>query len=143
MNFDGRKTCVACAGTGHQSIADWRVCVPCDGTGRTWDVGGPLFGCSMTLADRAPGEIVILGTGARVRVQWQSPRDDPEVTFVTTFDDFGDLEDHTPKSVHSAIGVSIVELAKPHGNKHEGDKEKNADLDDPLAKRVTKGNRLA
>jgi hypothetical protein len=134
MITPGKQRCEACHGDGGRwdSSAAWSRCVVCDGLGHTWRPGGPLFGCTIVLADRDPGEVVELGTGDRARIMWQSPRKDPSVTFVAVFDDFTESYGE-PTPVDSRIGVRSVAAKITRVDLH--DKEKDADLVDPIARR--------
>lgn len=121
------------------------MCRVCDGVGHRPIAGAPGFGCAMTLADREPGDIVVLGTGDRVRVQWHQPRKAPKqrpvTTFVGTFSgDFGGelLELSNPIPLPSTFGVRGVMSSRVAGDASDG----RGDAVDPLARRARRGGLL-
>jgi hypothetical protein len=136
MITPGRQTCTACNGNGGGFRDAWLRCIACDGIGHTWKPGGPKFGCPLTLGEREPGEIVILGSGERARIAWHAPRPAGKVkattTFVHLFDDFDEeYELPNPVPVSSGIGVRSVATTKPHVD-DDGTGHKNVDIIDPL-----------
>lgn len=135
----GRVRCERCktAGGDFSGVFDsWVRCTKCDGVGHAWKPGGPKFGCALTLGEREPGEIVILGSGERARIAWHSPKPAPKIaaqtTFVHLFDEFDEEYEHSnPIPVSSRIGVRSVATTKPHVD-DDGTGHKNADIIDPL-----------
>ncbi len=95
-----------------------------------------MFDCTLQLADRAPGEIVVLASGRRARVQWHISRDEPETTFVTLFSEFDEEEEHTPKPCSSLLGVRVVVSSNLFGDRRQGVGEKGADISDPITNPV-------
>lgn len=118
--------CPACRGDGHVLGVDAAFpscplvvrCLRCDGLGRQWAPGAPAFGCTVTLADREPGEIVTLGNGQRAKVLWHLPykreNGDPHTTFIDILDasDFFERETHIPVGYPSCVGVASVDEAR-------------------------------
>lgn len=131
----GMRTCPTCKGDGVCSDL-WSRCKPCDGIGHVWKPGGPKFGCSLSLGEREPGEIVTLGSGERARIAWHIPKPTKKIpavtTFVHLFDDFDEeYELPNPVPVSSVIGVRSVATTKPHVE-DDGTGHKDADIIDPL-----------
>lgn len=115
------------------------VCRACDGLGRVFAPGAPSFGCSVTLADRWPGEIVTLGNGDRVKILWHMPRKKPkqvpETTFLDILDPFTELESYRPVPYPSSIGVSAVDVSREPTDMKTHERERSVDISDPLRKR--------
>lgn len=138
MILPGRDLCEACGGDGgaFDDLREWTRCRACDGLGHAWMAGGPSFGCSMTLGDREPGEVVELGTGDRCKIAWHSPRKAPKqrptITFVRLEDVFGEYEPN-PIGCASELGVRSVSVKVDGGELR--DNEKDADALDPFARR--------
>lgn len=135
--------CPVCLGAGlaqPNAFTLWPSCPACDGVGRIWISGGPRFGCSQTLADREPGEIVTLGNGDRVRVQWHQPRkrkkaDRPETTFVGPIDDFTGEESYAMVPIPSSVGVLSVDVSRAVViDAHDHDRAE--DINDPMQRTV-------
>lgn len=142
-----RETCRPCRGRGFLG-EDWTAkgshCTKCDGMGHVPIAGAPGFGCEMTLADRVPGDIVIIGTGDRVRVQWHQPRKTPKQRPIDTFvglfvDDFGGEKELTsPIPLPSSFGVTDIVSSRIAGDMSDG----RGDAVDPLARRARKRGAL-
>lgn len=137
------RQCRSCSGTGSAPSTPaslWPLCAGCQGVGKTWIVGAPDFGCSITLADRDPGEIVTLGNGDRGRILWHVPRKSkkvrPETTFVGLIGEFDEIESHAPVSYPSCVGVSTVDWSRAvvDGDAHAGERE--IDYNDPVYRTV-------
>jgi hypothetical protein len=115
-------------------------CWSCDGLGRQWAPGAPAYGCSITLADREPGEIVTLGNGQRVKILWHMPRKRPKVrpetTFVDVLVEFYDTETFVPVPYPSCVGVATVDVSRAAGDRETHDRERSADLNDPMQRRA-------
>lgn len=135
--------CTACRGDGFV-IEYWEHgeytarCKRCDGLGRQWAPGAPAYGCTITLGDREPGEIVTLGNGQRAKVLWHQPRKRQKVTPETTFldildaSDFFERETFAPVPYPSCIGVESVDNPRTVGDREAHDRERAADHSDPL-----------
>lgn len=114
-----------------------RRCPRCDGLGRQWAPRAPAYGCTVTLADREPGEIVTLGNGQRVKILWHMPRKRPKVTPETTFidvldtSDFFERETFVPVAYPSCVGVSQVDNPRLV-NQYREDDARISDQNDPL-----------
>lgn len=110
--------CSSCRGSGRVAfeIMESGRCPRCDGLGRQWAAGAPSYGCSVTLADRYPGEIVTLGTGHRAKILWHMPRKKPkqrpEATFVDLLEEFTDAETYKAVGYPSCVGVSEVIMSR-------------------------------
>lgn len=113
--------CSTCGGSGCVAIQianfyDSGRCHRCDGLGRKWAPGAPSYGCTTTLADRYPGEIVTLGTGERAKILWHMPRkkpkQKPESTFVDLLEEFTDAETYRPIEYPSCVGIAEVIVAR-------------------------------
>ncbi len=143
-----REECSACRGAGHWLDGAAGKCAVCDGVGHRPIAGAPSFSLESTLADREPGDVVVLGTGDRVRVQWHQPRKAPKQRPITTFvglieSDFGDeLEHTTPIPLPSTFGVLEVLHARSRGDASDG--ARGADANDPVMRgvRANRGNLL-
>lgn len=132
--------CVACSGVGIASIATWRVCVPCDGTGWIWQDGGPTFGARAGgIGQRAAGEIVRVGPDGSITmmVMGQRPRDvkNPHTTMVRIFDEwdeiYGPLTPVPPTlGVHVVVSDVIASSPRPVEKQHG----KDADENDPFVR---------
>lgn len=139
-----RVACPKCLGAGgawgsDPAFADillWVRCPLCGGRCRAWADGAPSFGCTITLADRDPGEIITLGNGDRAKIAWHQPRKSrkvvPETTFLLAVDDFTDREDATPVPYPSCIGVLSVDVPRATIDREAHDHEKIEDLNDPV-----------
>jgi hypothetical protein len=107
-----------------------------------FESGGPSFGCTIVLGERTPGDLLLLGSGARALVSWHIPRVDPETTFVRLIDDFDDTEHENPIPISSSMGVREVIAPNRWGpvdkkrRSDDGRGTKDADLEDPMARRV-------
>lgn len=100
-----------CGGFGRRP-PNWKLCPDCDGIGRVFIEGGPLFGCKMTLAGQKPGEVVTLGNGDRGRIVRHIRRGTP-TTELAVIDAFYGTEDIDPTWYPSSTGVSSVESQRP------------------------------
>lgn len=129
--------CPICSGAGGR-IADagWVRCTSCDGIGRGWAGGAPLYGCSITLADRDPGEIITLGTGEQARILWHMPRKTkkvrPETTFLGMIGEFDGVESYDPVAFPSCVGVATVDSSRSIVDREAHDREKTLDYSDPM-----------
>lgn len=125
--------CQACGGGGWIIGGMWATCRVCDGTGKAWIPGAPLFGCSMTLAARKPGEIVTLGNGDRGRILRHDKRP-PKTTAIALIDDFDGTESYVSTNYPSCVGV--VSVSDPRwftdDDAHAHDRQ---DQTDPLRSR--------
>lgn len=132
--------CSRCAGYGHLPPDYWSSCPDCKQTGRVWAPGAPAFECSITLADRYPGEIVTLGNGDQGRILWHMPRKKkkvtPETTFLGLFEEFTGQESYTPVSYPSCVGVSTVDHAIVMADDEAHDRERDIDYNDPIHRQV-------
>ncbi len=133
--------CPACRGAGGAFYRyGWARCAGCDGIGRAFIAGAPAFGCSITLADRDPGEIVTLGNGDRGRILWHMPRKTkkvrPETTFIGMVREFDDAEDHTPIPYPSSVGVASVDVARVAADRESHAGERDVDLNDPVHRQL-------
>lgn len=138
--------CASCGGNCHVQVfavgfdspIGVRRCSTCDGLGRQWAPGAPAYGRTVILADREPGEIVTLGNDQRAKILWHQPRKRPKVTPETTFldlldtSDFFERETFKPVPYPSCIGVSSVDAPRTAGDREAHDRERAADLGDPL-----------
>lgn len=136
--IEWRETCRSCRGSAHWNGAAGGICGVCDGVGHTPIPGAPSFSLETTLADREPGDVVVIGTGDRVRVLWHQPRKTkkirPITTFVGTFSsDFGgeELEISNPIPLPSSFGVREVVQSRVAGDDNEG---RGGDAYDPIAR---------
>jgi hypothetical protein len=136
--------CSVCRGSCHVAVKiadfwDTRRCARCDGIGRQWAPGAPAYGCSITLADREPGEIVTLGNGQRVKILWHMPRkrskQQPETTFVDILVEFHEAETFIPVPYPSCVGVASVDAPRAVLNREAHDRERGVDPDDPMQRR--------
>lgn len=100
------EDCAACGGYG-RTPPTWQRCPICDGIGLVFVAGAPLFGCTMTLDKRKPGEIVTLGNGDRGRIIRHDKRGTPS-TEIALIDDLFDVEDREPTRYPSSVGVRSV-----------------------------------
>lgn len=135
-------TCSACKGDCHAMVyaigfdgpVGVRRCSSCDGHGRQWAHGAPAYGCTITLADREPGEIVTLGNGQRARILFHLPykreRGEPHTTFLGLLDGFFETESHDPVAYPSCVGVASVDEARARVAAR--DEQKAADPNDPM-----------
>jgi hypothetical protein len=136
--------CTKCKGHGYiwpPPNRFWLRCDACDGIGRVWAPDAPLFGCTIELGERQPGEHVTLGSGERVRIMWHQPRKHPHTTFVGIVDDFDGYESPTPTPIPSCVGVLSVAVSRPRiHDQHEH--EKGGDIVDPILRgaRATRGD---
>lgn len=105
----------------------------CNGIGKTWIPGGPSFGCKLVLAKCRPGEIVVLGTGERGRVIRHVKRGTPS-TDVALIGDFDDLEEETPTSYPSVVGVASISVGQGRPQDIAGQVRSRTDHLDPLQK---------
>lgn len=139
-----RETCSECRGAGvvvdeARRAAAWPLCHACDGLGHVFAAGAPAFGCTMTLADRDPGDVVELGTGDRALVRWHEPRKTkktrPHTTAVEVFGDFGGVSEL--ELVTSELGVRDIVVSHGAGDELDG----RGDVGDPLlnASRAVRG----
>lgn len=136
--------CSACRGNCHVAGFDVRHamviimqrCSSCDGIGRQWAPGAPAYGCTTTLADREPGEIVTLGNGQRVKILWHMPRkrkkEVPETTFVDVLTEFYEAETLVPVPYPSCVGVASVDAPRAAADREAHDRERAADPNDPV-----------
>lgn len=133
-------TCHGENGWFSSSSLRWVRCSLCEGLGRWWAPGAPEFGCSITLADRDPGEIVTLGNGDRGRILWHMPRKSkkvrPETTFLGLLDEFTDREDHRPILYPSCVGVASVDVSRATIDHDAHDHEKAIDYTDPVHRQI-------
>lgn len=130
-------TCSTCHGNCHVYRADApgvHRCSDCDGLGRQWAPGAPAFGCTITLADREPGEVVTLGNGQRAKILWHQPRKRrgqlPETTFLDILADFTEAETFVPVPYPSCVGVSSVDVPRAVLDREVHERE--TDAADPL-----------
>jgi len=123
--------CAVCLAAG-----GWVRCRACDGLGRQWAPGAPAYGCTITLADRVPGEIVTLGTGQRAKILWHQPRKTkkvtPETTFLGFIAEFTDEESLDPVPYPSCVGVLSVDFTRVTVDHGAHDGERAEDLSDPV-----------
>lgn len=109
-------------------------CRACDGLGRQWAPGAPTYGCTVTLADREPGEIVTLGNGQRAKILWHMPRRRrgqlPETTFLDILADFSEAESLVPVPYPSCVGVASVDAARAVLDREAHERE--VDPNDPM-----------
>jgi len=131
--------CSTCHGSGCVAIRitsfyDSGRCPRCDGLGRQWAPGAPSYGCTVTLADRYPGEIVTLGTGQRAKILWHMPRKKPkqvpESTFVDLLEEFTDAETYKAVEYPSCVGVEVIVSRVAETSAHV-----RGDEGDPLQRR--------
>lgn len=132
--------CAACRGWCfvHQAVTGIGIqtvrCIVCDGLGRQWSPGAPAYGCTVTLADREPGEIITLGNGQRAKILWHMPRkrrgQKPETTFLDILADFSEAETFVPVPYPSCIGVASVDVARVAVDRDAHERE--VDASDPL-----------
>jgi len=119
----------------------WTTCATCGQLGRVWAAGAPGYGCSSTLADRDPGEIVTLGNGERARILWHMPRRRkkvvPQFTFLGMIDDITDIESYSPIGYPSCIGVLSVDLSRMKVEDESHEREKSIDYNDPIHRQVS------
>lgn len=136
--------CSACCGDCHIDVqvgsATERVrCRSCDGLGRQWAPGAPAYDCTITVADREPGEIVTLGNGQRAKILWHLPykreRGEPHTTFLDILTEFYEAETHIPVPYPSCIGVASVDEARVAVTEREG--KHTQDLNDPMQRRAS------
>lgn len=137
-----RETCRECGGAGHWIAGDRSICTACDGVGHRPIPGAPGFHCPTTLADRNAGDVVVLGTGEKVRILFTQPRKTKRVRPITTFvgvfsSDFGgdELELGNPIPLPSSFGVLEVVRSRVAGDESDG----KGDASDPLARRAHYG----
>lgn len=130
--------CPLCGGVGY--FDDLQSCGMCDRIGKAWAPGAPDYGCSQTLADRDPGEIVTLGNGDRGKILWHMPRKKkkvkPETTFMGLFDEFTDQESHKPVPYPSCIGVASIEVSRAPGDTKAHDHDRSVDYNDPIHRQL-------
>lgn len=113
----------------------WKMCPQCGGICKVWAPGAPGYDCSMTLADRAVGEVVTLGNGERARILWHIPRKGPEFTFLGIVDEFLEVESHHPIPYPSCVGVSQVD--NPRATvKNVHDRGRSVDHIDPIQRKA-------
>jgi hypothetical protein len=128
-------TCPACLG-----VSRWDRCRSCDGIGRAWAPGAPGYGCSITLADRDPGEVVTLGTGEQARILWHMPRRSkkvrPETTFLGMIGEFDGVESYAPIAFPSVVGVLTVDVRRASADHEAHDRSKTEDLSDPVFRQL-------
>lgn len=135
--------CSACRGNCHMfefgtifGLSMVVRCRACDGLGRQWAPGAPAYGCTTTLADREPGEIVTLGNGQRVKILWHMPRprnkEVPETTFVDVLTEFYEAETLVPVPYPSCVGVASVDAPRAPADREAHDRERAADPNDPV-----------
>jgi len=119
---------------------DTRRCARCDGLGRQWAPGAPAYGCTITLADREPGELVTLGNGQRAKILWHMRRKAkkviPETTFLDILDGFFETETFAPVPYPSCIGVSSVDQARAVVDREAHDRDRAEDPNDPMQRRA-------
>ena len=131
-------TCPACRGVSHDD--DGNSCTSCRRIGRVFAPGAPGYGCSQTLADRDPGEVVTLGNGDRGKILWHMPRKTkkvrPHTTFMGLLGEFTDTESHRPIAYPSCVGVASVEVSKVVVDRDAHDREKSIDYNDPIHRHV-------
>lgn len=136
-------TCPTCRGIGvlaptHASL--WPICSVCDGVGKSWVAGAPLFGCAITLADRYPGDVVTLGNGDRGKIAWHMPRKikkvRPETTFVLLLEEFTDRELPAPLAYPSCVGVASFESTRRANDNEAHDRERTIDYSDPIHRQI-------
>ncbi|HEY6117477.1 MAG TPA: hypothetical protein VI172_16105 [Candidatus Dormibacteraeota bacterium] len=137
--------CSTCLGNCHVAVKianffDTRRCARCDGLGRQWAPGAPAYGCTITLADREPGEIVTLGNGQRAKILWHMPRKRakvvPETTFLDILDDFFESETYRPVAYPSSIGVASVDVPRAVADREAHDRDRTEDPNDPMQRRA-------
>lgn len=137
--------CAACGGNCHvviigagDIVGQTLRCIACGGLGRQWAAGAPAFGCTITLADREPGEIVTLGNGQRAKILWHQPRRrpkvKPETTFVDILDtsDFFERETFVPIPYPSCVGVASVDAPRAVLDREAHDRDRTEDPNDPV-----------
>lgn len=133
--------CSACLGYCHIDVqvgnAIERVrCRSCDGLGRQWAPGAPAYGCTTTIADREPGEVVTLGNGQRAKILWHMPRKRPkiapETTFIDILEGFFETETFVPVPYPSCIGVASVDSPRTVADRDAHDRDRTEDPGDPM-----------
>lgn len=147
-------SCSSCAGYGHLPPDFWESCPDCGQLGRIWAPGAPLFGCTVTLADRFPGEIVTLGNGDHGRILWQMPRKTKKVSkkatvlsispkkvtsegmFLGLIEEFTSTESCSPVPYPSCVGVASVDLIRVFADDKAHDRERDLDLSDPVHRQI-------
>lgn len=140
-------TCPTCRGAGiiHPPPVDvsWLRCSLCDGIGRSWAPGAPLYDCVIILADRDPGEIVTLGNGERAKIAWHMPRRKKKVRPLTTFllllDEFTERENPNPVPYPSCVGVASVDVSRRIADHDDHAGERAEDLNDPVQRTIAGG----
>lgn len=132
--------CARCAGYGHLAPDFWTSCSDCGQLGKLWAPGAPAFDCSITLADRYPGEIVTLGNGDHGRILWHMPRKskkvNPECTFLGLIEEFSGTESYTPICYPSCVGVLSVDVPLVMADDKAHDRERDIDYNDPIHRQV-------
>ncbi len=126
------RDCPRCGGVGWERDDMFKPCVMCDGIGRAWVEGAPLFGCKMVLGDRKVGEIVTIGNGERGRITRHDHRATP-TTSVALIDEWTEKEADEATSYPSSVGISSV--ADPRWHKDDsGHAHSREDQADPIRK---------
>ncbi|HEX6022537.1 MAG TPA: hypothetical protein VFZ00_11120 [Solirubrobacter sp.] len=126
---------------GHDGPIGIRRCSKCDGLGRQWAPGAPAYGCTVTLADLEPGEIVTLGNGQRAKILWHQPRKRRGVVVETTFidlleDGFFERETLNPVPYPACIGVASVDAPRTVSDREAHDRDRTEDPNDPMQRRA-------
>lgn len=140
-------TCTDCRGDGGafgiSSSFDgswWIRCSACDGLGRVWAPGAPVYGCATVLGDATAGEIVTLGNGDQGRVRWHIPRRTkkvrPEITFIGLIEPFTEIESQNPIPYPSCVGVSSVDVSRTAVEDVAHANERHIDLSDPVQRPI-------
>lgn len=126
--------CPACC-FGHPVDDPWATCWVCDGMGRTWIDGAPLFGCQKTLKSCKVGEIATLGNGDRGRVLRHDKRATP-TTALALISEWDGSESTTPTGYPSCVGV--VSVADPRWFRDDsGHAREHVDETDPIRRKET------
>jgi hypothetical protein len=117
---------------GHPAADPWAFCATCNGLGRTWRPGAPLYGCKTTLGKRKPGEIVTLGNGDRGKILAHRKNGTP-TTMIALIGEFSGLESKESTTYPSCVGVVSVSDPKWF---YDDDAHHNsgADETDPMRK---------
>jgi hypothetical protein len=118
----------------------WTSCPVCKQTRRVWAPGAPLFGCTITLSDRFPGEIVTLGNGDHGRILWHMPRKtkkvNPECTFLGLIEEFTGVESYSPIFYPSCVGVASVDVPRVIADDKAHDRDRDLDYGDPIHRQI-------
>jgi hypothetical protein len=128
--------CTVCRGNHGRLPPDWALCTRCDGLGYEWVPGAPAFGCMITLAERRPGEVVVLGNGDRGRILRHDRRGTP-TTILGLIGDFDGQEDTDGTWYPSCVGVASVASPVWLKDPNAGHVSDGSDILDPLRKKIS------